>query len=456
MTADTTWQTELDAWLAPFLARLRRSEQRRWAPLYVWGLLGPGERKSVEPIAGRVAPGEVQQLHHFVSGSPWSIAPLEAVLAAKADELVGGPNAVLVVDDTGLPKQGKHSVGVARQYCGQLGKRANCQVLVSLTLARGEVPVPVGLRLYLPEVWCSDAERRSRASVPGDLEHRPKWRIALDDIDRLLAAGVRSGCVVADAGYGACAAFRRGLVERGLTFAVGVMATQVGVMATQKVYPRGVTLAPPVRRSTGRPPKHAIPSTASVPVQDLFADGGAPAFEPVVWRVGSKGPLTAEFAALRVRGADGPANRHAQHLPGDEAWLACEKRADDKRKYYLCNHPADAALADLAAAIKARWVCEQAHQQLKQELGLGHYEGRGWIGLHHHLLLAQIAFAFLQHLRLRGKKPSRSGRRRRSATPTDAAASTVSSHRRTHARPPALPLLPAVLRPSPAPVSAPR
>jgi SRSO17 transposase len=188
------------------------------------------------------------------------------------------------------------------------------------------VPVPVGLRLYLPEGWCADAGRRSRAGVPEDLGHRPKWRIALDEIDRVVAAGARFGRVVADAGYGACAAFRRGLAERGLTFAVGVLATQ-------KVYPRGVTLAEPVRRRTGRPPKHAVPSTASVAVQDLFADEGAPAFAPVTWRVGSKGPLTAEFAALRVRGADGPANRHAQHLPGEEAWLVCEKRAGGERKY---------------------------------------------------------------------------------------------------------------------------
>jgi SRSO17 transposase len=400
-------------------------------------------------MAARVAPGEVQQLHHFVSSSPWSIAPLEAMLAAKADELVGGANAVLVIDDTGLPKQGKCSVGVARQYCGQLGKRANCQVLVSLTLAQGEVPVPVGLRLYLPEVWCTDAVRRSRASIPQDLGHRPKWRIALDEIDRLLAAGVRFGSVVADAGYGACAAFRRGLAERGLTFAVGVLTTQ-------KVYPRDVTLTEPVRQRTGRPPKHAVPSTASVPVQDLFAGEGAPAFKAIIWRVGSKGPVAAEFAALRVRGADGPANRHAQHLPGEEAWLVCEKRAGGERKYYLSNHPADAALADLAAVIKARWVCEQAHQQLKQELGLGHYEGRGWIGLHHHLVLAQIAFAFLQHLRLGEKKPAcRGDRPRRPATPTDAAASAASSDSCARPRPPALSLLSATLCPSPAPMSAP-
>jgi SRSO17 transposase len=246
LPGDQDWRTEFDAWLEPFLAALGHNARRTWAPLYLRGLLGPGARKSAEPLAARVAPADVQQLHHFVSASTWPTESLEAVLAAKADELVGGPDAVLVIDDTALPKQGRHSVGVARQYCGQLGKRANCQVLVSLTLARADVPVPVGLRLYLPEAWCADAERRRRADVPGALGHRPKWRIALDEIDRPLAAGVRFGCVLADAGYGACAAFRRGLAERGLIFAVGVLATQ-------KVYPADVTVAVPAgKRPVGR------------------------------------------------------------------------------------------------------------------------------------------------------------------------------------------------------------
>lgn len=154
------WVDRLDAWLAPFLAALPRAEQRRWAPLYVQGLLLPGERKSVEPMAERVCPGQVQGLHHFVSTSTWPHEQLERVLAEQADQLVGGPDAVLVVDDTALVKQGQHSVGVQRQSCGQLGKRANCQALVSLTLARGEVPVPVALRLFLPERWAEDTSRR--------------------------------------------------------------------------------------------------------------------------------------------------------------------------------------------------------------------------------------------------------------------------------------------------------
>ena len=163
---EADWQAAFDAWLEPFLAALGHKARRGWAPLYLRGLLGPGARKSVEPLAQRVAPGAVQQRHHFVAASPWPVEPLEAVLAAKADELVGGPGAALVIDDTALPKQGQHSMGVARQSCGQLGKRANCQALVSLTLARAEVPVPVGLRLYLPEGWCGDAARR-RGGGPG-------------------------------------------------------------------------------------------------------------------------------------------------------------------------------------------------------------------------------------------------------------------------------------------------
>jgi SRSO17 transposase len=201
-TAEADWQAEFEAWLAPFLARLRRAEQRRWAPIYLQGLLGPGERKSVEPMAARVAPGDVRQLHHFISTSPWTCEPLEEELVHAAERLLGGPDAVLVIDDTALVKQGRHSVGVARQYCGQLGKKANCQALVSLTLARAEVPVCVGLRLFLPRAWAEDAARRARAGVPEAIVSRPKWQIALDELDRIVAAGASFGCVLADAEYG--------------------------------------------------------------------------------------------------------------------------------------------------------------------------------------------------------------------------------------------------------------
>ena len=432
------WDGELERWLAPFLAALNREAQRRWAAVYLKGLLLPGERKSVEPMAARVAPGSAEQLHHFVGGSPWATGPLEAVLTTEADRLVGGPDALLVVDDTALPKQGKHSVGVARQYCGALGKRANCQVLVSLTLARAEVPVPVGLRLFLPEAWAADAERCVRAGVPE--EHRralAKTGIALEEIDRLLIAGVRFGRVVADAGYGISAAFRQGLSERELSWAVGVPKVQ-------NVYPAAVELRWPVAR-TGRPRKHPVPSEAPVAAEAMLA--GA-AWRRVSWRRGTKGPLAAEFTALRVRPAEGDQLRNGWHLPGEEVWLVGERRTTGERKYYLSNLPAGTPLEELAAHIKARWVCEQAHQQLKEELGLDHFEGRSWRGLHHHVLLCQLAFAFLQHLRLGGKKGRRADRGRAAAA-AHAAGGAPPHPGGAHPRAPALPTLPAALRPPP-------
>jgi SRSO17 transposase len=433
------WEEELERWLEPFLGRLRRQAQRRWAPVYLEGLLLPGERKSVEPMAARVAPGDVQQLHHFVSTSPWATAPLEAELVKAADRLVGGPDAVLVADDAALVKPGRHSVGVKRQCCGQLGKRANCQSLVSLTLARAEVPVGVGLRLFLPDDWCSDAERRTAAGVPEAVAYRPKWQIALDEIDRVLASGARFGCVLADAEYGKAAEFRAGLAAPQLSFAVGILPTQ-------KVYPAEVTVAFPERKATGRRRKHPVPSAVSVGAAELI-EGRPAAFRTISWRTGTKGPLQAEFAALRVRVADGPVAARAQHLPGAEAWLVGEHRASGERKYYLTNHPADTPLETLAALIKARWVCEQMHQQMKDELGLDHFEGRSWRGLHHHALLCQLAFAFLQHLRLGGKR-SRPPRRR-TAAPAEPARRPAAHPGRAHARPAALPALSAALRSSP-------
>jgi SRSO17 transposase len=437
MAIEADWQAEFEAWLTPFLARLRRAEQRRWAPVYLQGLLGPGERKSVEPMAARVAPGDVQQLHHFISTSPWRCEPLEEELVRAADRLVGGPNAVLVIDDTALVKQGQHSVGVARQYCGQLGKQANCQALVSLTLARGEVPVCLGLRLFLPRAWAEDAPRRTRAGVPEAILSRPKWQIALDELDRVTAAGARFGCVLADAEYGKAADFRHGVSERRLTWAVGILPNQ-------KVYPADVVIAPAPIRATGRRPKHPVPSAKSQSAQALFAALPEEMWRTISWRRGTKRDLKADFAVFRIRVADGPLMSDAQHLPGEEAWLVCERRASGECKYYLTNHAEDVSLESLAALIKARWVCEQAHQQMKGELGLGHFEGRSWLGLHHHVLMTMMAFAFLQHLRIGGKNHDQHG----------AAASSVSAAGATpsgcHAEPvgAAVPTLPAA-RPLP-------
>jgi SRSO17 transposase len=275
--------------------------------------------------------------------------------------VVGGPKAALVIDDTALPKKGTLSVGVARQYCGQLGKRANCQALVSLTLAGREVPVPVGLRLFLPAEWTADPGRCAAAGVPeAEVVARSKGAIALAELDRLIAAGARFGIVLADAGYGASAAFRHGLGQRGLAWAVGIPRNQ-------KVYGADVRLVPPGGRK-----RRPVPDQEPREAEAVLA--GLP-WRRVTWRQGSKGPLAARFAATRIRAGDGATWANNRHLPGEEVWLVGEWRSSGERKYHLSNLPPRTSLRALASAIKARWVCEQGHQQLKQELGLGHFEG---------------------------------------------------------------------------------
>jgi SRSO17 transposase len=392
-------------------------------PVYVSGLVGPGDRKSIQPMAERLAPGDYYQLHLFIATGVWDAAPLERELLVQADRLVGGSDAVLVIDDTAIAKKGTHSVGVAAQYASALGKTANCQTLVSLTLARGEVPVMLTLRLFLPESWTSDAVRLRRAGVPVEYQMpRSKPEIALAEIDRAMAAGVRFGCVLADAGYGLSAPFRQGLTARRLAWAVGIPRHL-------KVYPVDVKLIWPAA-GRGRPRKRYIPDILSTAAEDMLADAK---WQNVSWRNGTKGRLKARFAAVRVRIADGPPRRikdkGQQHLPGEEAWLIGEHRSSGEKKYYLANLPATTDLRTLAATIKARWICEQAHQQLKEELGLDHFEGRSWRGLHRHALMTMIAYAFLQHRRL-----AQAGRKKKNQRTSASAkpARGTPSHRRSH------------------------
>jgi SRSO17 transposase len=281
--------------MAPFLAALGHKGRRRWAPVYLHGLLGPGDRKSVQPMAARIAPADHEQLHHFIATSAWDPTPLETALAHEAERLVGGPDAVLIIDDTSLLKQGTHSVGVARQYSGQAGKRANCQTLVSLTLARGEVPVPVALRLFLPEEWTRAPARLRRAGVPAAAHaYHTKGAIALAELDRIRAAGITFSTVLADAGYGAGATFRQALTARDLTWAVGIVRTQ-------KVFPAQVRLRTP-RQTRGRPRRHGVPSHVSRGADEVLRTAR---WQSVSWRTGRRGSLRAKFAAVRVRVADG-------------------------------------------------------------------------------------------------------------------------------------------------------
>jgi SRSO17 transposase len=417
------WKGELGRWLKPFLDRLGHKARRHMCPLYVSGLIGPGDRKSVAPMAERLELGAHDQLHHFIAGGAWDATPVETELLVQADRLVGGNDAVLVIDDTAIAKKGTHSVGVAAQYASALGKTANCQTLVSLTLARGEVPVMLALRLFLPESWTSNRARLERAGVPVEYRTtRTKPEIALAEIDRVVAAGVRFGCVLADAGYGMSAPFRQGLTARKLAWAVGIPRHL-------KVYPADVQMIWPVA-GRGRPRKRHVPDVLSMAAEDMLVDA---TWQNISWRTGTKGKLKARFAAVRVRIADGSPQRirdkGQQHLPGEEGWLVGEHRMSGEKKYYLANLPAKTDLRTLAATIKARWICEQAHQQLKEELGLDHFEGRSWQGLHRHALMTMIAYAFLQHRRLNtARREKKNQRAAASANP----ASRAPRHPRTH------------------------
>jgi SRSO17 transposase len=443
------WEAELGAWLEPFLDALGHKARRRWAPVYIRGLYGRTERKSVQPMAAELTPGDYDQLHNFIASRSWDAEPLEAILARKADRLVGGPDAVLAIDDTAVPKKGAHSVGIASQYAGVVGKNANCQVLVTLTLARREVPVPLAMRLFLPAEWTSDLDRCRRARVPEDRRRpRTKPELAIEELDRVLATGVRFGCVVADAGYGTSAAFRRALSERELRWAVGTVSVQ-------NVYTPAVTLSWP-KAATGRPRKIPVPSEAPVPAATML-EGAR--WRRLSWRTGTKGALGARFAAMRVRVADGPAMRQGRHLPGDEVWLVGERRGSGETKYYLSNLPAETPLRTLASWIKARWVCEQGHQQMKEELGLDHFEGRSWHGLHHHAAMVMIALAFLQHLRLAGspERGKKVGPPRRTTASADATRGAA-GHSRLRPRDRAGPMsaLPALAQPTQARVELPK
>lgn len=402
-TIQGRWQAELERFLEPFLPCLHHEKQRHWAPVYLRGLLGPGERKSMTRICDQVAPGEDDQINNFIAVAPWDIEAVQRVLARVADGLVGGADSHLIVDDVGWPKKGERSVGVARQYCGAVGKVANCQVAVSLTLARAEVPVPIALRLYLPQAWANDPKRRQAAGVPKSVQFEPKWRIALGEIRKARAAGVRFGDVLGDAEYGKSAEFRAGLDDLALEWAVGIEPQQ-------KLYG-------PAAAGRGQRVRGLTFAREAIAAQTLIGRLEATAWRRISWRVGTKGKLSCRWAAVRVLVADGDAIAPGVRLPGREVWLVCEWRQTGEKKYYFSSLGRRASRRRLAGQIKGRWACEQGHQQMKEELGLDHFEGRGWLGLHHHLLLTMMALAFLQSLRLAEAKKGSLRRRRGSPRP---------------------------------------
>jgi SRSO17 transposase len=363
---------------------------------YCTALLLPGKRKSVEPLAARLAPDNVrrmhQSLHHLVADSPWSDEALLSQVRSRVLPAMEkhGPVVAWIVDDTAFPKKGRHSVGVARQYCGQLGKQENCRLAVSVSVATWSSSLPIAYRLYLPAAWAQDAQRRRQAKVPAEVAFETKPQIALGQIRQAFTADIARGVVLADAAYGNDSAFRAGLSELELRYVVGVQSS------TTVWKPGAAPLPAKPWQGQGRPPRllRRDPQQQPVSVEQLAQALPATAWKTISWRPGSQRPLRSRFAALRVR----PAHRdYWQADPHAEEWLLIEWPRGEAvpTKYWLSTLPPQTALKALVKLAKHRWIIERDYEELKQELGLGHYEGRGWRGFHHHATLCIAAYGFL-------------------------------------------------------------
>lgn len=385
-----------------YVKRLGRvvGDKRRKSSLegYCLGLIVPTHngRKSVEPMAAQVQPGKVdakrQSMTHFVGQAQWSD---EAVMKEAWDymqEKLGqrsGQVLAWVVDDTGVPKKGKHSVGVAHQYCGVLGKTANCQVAVCVSAIGESFSLPMAWRLYLNKDWANDADRREKAGVPESVSHRTKWQLALDELERLEKAGLPKAPVLADCAYGEVTEFRQELRKRGWHYGVSVSKNL-------SVWRAGTGPQKPQWTGRGRPPSLFKRSAENQPVsvEELARGVSAKSFKSVNWRKGTKGRMTSRFTACRVR----PAHRdYWKSTPHEELWLVIEwpKGAKEAENYWLCSLPESTPLKELVSVLKHRWRIERDFQELKDELGLDHYEGRGWRGFHHHGTLCIATYAFI-------------------------------------------------------------
>jgi SRSO17 transposase len=334
-----------------------------------------------------------QSLHHLVADAPWNdeemLAEVRRYVLPTMEK--HGPIVAWVVDDTGFPKQGKHSVGVARQYCGQIGKRDNCQVAVSLSVSTWGASLPMAWRLYLPEGWCEDSERSRQAGVPEPIEFQTKPEIALQQIRQALKQKVPVGVVLADAGYGNGTPFRAALTQMGLHYVVGIESSTTVWKPGQQPLP-----APARKPGRGAPPKRLRRSADHQPISAKQLALGLPssAWKDIGWRQGSQKALRSRFAAVRLRPAHRDYKRTEPHL---EEWLLIEwpKTESEPTKYWLSTLPVKTSLKSLVKTAKHRWIMERDYEELKQELGLGHYEGRSWRGFHHHATLCIAAYGFL-------------------------------------------------------------
>jgi SRSO17 transposase len=388
-------RARLIAFAEEMLAPLARSDQRRWGEIYLRGLMLDGKRKSIEPIAARLPDGDEQCLQQFVNQSPWEWQPVRRRLARKVSAAI--VPAAWVIDDTSFPKFGRDSVGVARQYCGALGKIANCQVGVSVNAATDKASCPLDWRLFLPEEWDDDRERRAKTHLPIEERHRPKWQLALEMLDGLRDDGLEAPVILGDGGYGEISELRLGLEQRELSC---VLQVKGGTSA----HPVDARREAPAYSGTGRPPKPRYRANRSS-LRTLALAAGREAVQTVAWREGSRGKLVSRFLALRVRPANVQLRRAAGAGELPLAWLVCEwpDGTDEPVKYWLSNLPDETPLERLVALAKLRWRIEHDYRELKDALGLDHFEGRSFRGWHHHVTLVSLAHAFLTLERLNPK-----------------------------------------------------
>ncbi len=394
----TKLRKDLSSFLDDVVGTLGNSRRRRWCEAYVRGVLLDGQRKSIEPMSARLKKVEQgsedyeQALQQFINQSPWD----EQAVLDSLQSWVGrrfGVDGYLILDDTGFPKQGQHSVGVARQYTGTLGKVASCQVAVTLQMATGREVLGLDACLYLPQAWAEDRERCEKSGIPAEVAYQPKWQLALAMLRRAHANGL-SGTVLADSLFGTVTEFREQLAAEDWTFCVGIDSTL-------KVIAADADLGPvPKYSGRGQPPKRPLKVRAGAKSPNVrqWAGEHTADFRKVTWRAGSKGKMAGRFAAWRVR----PAHKlSAGKEPLASCWLLVEwpQDAPHPAKFFFSNLPERTSLKQLVATAKSRWWIEHSYRELKDELGLDHFEGRSWRGWHHHVVLVLLAYAFLQYVR---------------------------------------------------------
>src|SRR5208337_1790077 len=394
------FRLNLEAFMADVVQPMGRKERRDHAGEYIRGLLMDGERKSIEPLAGRLPDGDVQALQQFVNQSPWPSGEVRASLARKVEgEFV--PEAYWLIDEVSFPKQGKHSVGVAHQYCGTLGKTANCQVAVTLDLGTEESSTPLDLALYLPEQWINDPARRKEAGIPEDITFRTKPDLALDLVNEVKGWGLQGRLVLADSAYGDVFEFRQGLRSQELDYVVQVSGE---LMAwTKDPHPA----KPPMKRG-GKVPRKRFYADDFPPPRSLgqiAKDLPSLSWKIVTWREGTKGPLTSHFARIVVWMANGLVQGKTMRVPLEELLIEWPEGDKAPWKYWLSSlPPLRTSFRALVRKAKGRFRIEQDYEELKGEVGLDHFEGRSWQGWHHHVTLVTLAYAFLMLERMGNKK----------------------------------------------------